>query len=120
MTKITERTELGQAKRDEIIRLRVEGVAIRRIAERCGVTPTTVQRTINTAMQTEYGGQDLNLIRHVEAQRLDKLEAVLWPQAMDGNADAADVLIRLQERRARLLGLDAQTQNGCNGQDSKE
>ena len=43
-----------------------------------------------------------------EALRLDRLQLALWPKAMDGDHHAVRELIRLMERRARMLGLDRQ------------
>ena len=48
-------------------------------------------------------------VRELEVQRLDELLLSIWPQARKGNHGAVDRVLRIMERRARLLGLDAPT-----------
>ena len=43
----------------------------------------------------------------LEAERLDKMQQALWAKAIKGDYGAVDRIIKLMERRARLLGLDA-------------
>jgi len=42
----------------------------------------------------------------LEALRLDQMQAALWQRATDGEVRAIDRILRIMERRARLLGLD--------------
>jgi cysteine synthase len=46
-------------------------------------------------------------LREVELQRLDRLLAVVGPMAESGDLQAVDRVLRIQERRAAYLGLDA-------------
>ena len=48
-------------------------------------------------------------LRSIEAQRLDRLFLVVWRQALQGDLAAVDRALRIQERRARLAGLDEAT-----------
>lgn len=43
----------------------------------------------------------------LELQRLDALQAALWNEAASGNVAAVDRVLRIMERRARLLNLDS-------------
>ena len=43
----------------------------------------------------------------LEAERLDKMQTALWAKAIRGDYGAVDRILRIMERRARLLGLDA-------------
>ena len=45
----------------------------------------------------------------LEAERLDKLLMSVWKQAVNGNFGAVDRVLKIMERRAKLLGLDAPT-----------
>jgi len=45
-------------------------------------------------------------IIELETQRLDAMLTVLWPQVAKGNQGAVDRVLRIMERRAKLLGLD--------------
>jgi hypothetical protein len=51
--------------------------------------------------------EDAGLIRDLEVQRLDALLVAVWPKAVKGDVAAVDRALRIAERRARLLGLDA-------------
>lgn len=46
-------------------------------------------------------------VRDLEVDRLDKLMVAVWKKALGGDLQAVDRVIRISERRARLLGLDA-------------
>lgn len=43
----------------------------------------------------------------LEVARLDAILRAIWPQAMEGKLKAVDRVLRIAERRAKLLGLDA-------------
>lgn len=45
-------------------------------------------------------------IRTLEADRLDRLQLAVWTKALRGDLPAVDRVLRVMERRARLLGLD--------------
>lgn len=46
-------------------------------------------------------------LRDLEVDRLDRLLTAVWPKALRGDLAAVDRVLRVAERRARLLGLDA-------------
>lgn len=48
-------------------------------------------------------------VRRLELERLDVLQDTLWPLAIGGNLAAIDRILRIAQRRAELLGLDAPT-----------
>lgn len=48
-------------------------------------------------------------LRELELQRLDTMMRAVWPQAIRGDLLAVDRVLKISDRRARLLGLDAPT-----------
>ena len=46
-------------------------------------------------------------LRALEVERLDRMLRGLWEDAADGDTDAVSAALRVQKRRAKLLGLDA-------------
>lgn len=48
-------------------------------------------------------------IKDVELQRLDRMQAAVWRKVLDGHEGAIDRVLRIMDRRAKLLGLDAPT-----------
>ena len=54
-------------------------------------------------------------LRVVEADRLDRMQVAHWAAAMRGDVPATAQVIKIMERRARLLGLDAPTATQVTG-----
>lgn len=48
-------------------------------------------------------------LRNTELDRLDRLQRAYWKDAVDGNVRSADFILRVIDKRAKLLGLDAPT-----------
>jgi len=46
-------------------------------------------------------------VRALELERCDRLQAAVWPAATQGDVAAVAAVLRIMERRARYLGLDA-------------
>lgn len=89
-----------------VLELRRMGMTWQRIAEQVGYADHTgayaaYKRAIKRTLQ-----QPADEIREQELDRIDRLQLALWPNAMKGNSQAVSTIIRLMERRARLLGLD--------------
>lgn len=50
--------------------------------------------------------EDASVVRDLELARLDDLQAGVWKRAVTGDADAVSTVLRVMERRTKLLGLD--------------
>jgi len=48
-------------------------------------------------------------IRNIETERLDIAQTAIWNGVLRGDIPAINTLLRIMERRARLLGLDSPT-----------
>jgi hypothetical protein len=46
-------------------------------------------------------------MRSLELMHLDALQDALWPSGIAGDQGAVDRILKIMERRARILGLDA-------------
>ena len=97
------------AAQDRMLRaleLRKEGMGYREIAAKVGYAgPAGAFQAVETALR-ETLREPADAVRQLEAERLDAMTAILWPLAAKGNLAAVDRLLRVMERRARLLGLD--------------
>lgn len=94
-------------RRQEAFALRRQGQSYETIAQHLGVAPKTVSIWVREAVQAipKEAADDL---RDMELARLD---AILSPQmrlALAGDGYATDRVLRIMERRARYLNLDAQ------------
>lgn len=63
-------------------------------------------RAVRRALQRTIQ-QPANELREIEVARLDALLLGLWPEARKGNVAKIDRVLRIMQRRADLLGLDA-------------
>jgi hypothetical protein len=52
-------------------------------------------------------GEEAAEIRKLEMERLDALTDAVWMTAMAGDTRAVETMLKLMERRSRLLGLDS-------------
>ena len=93
-------------KEIKVLELRRAGLTWQRIAEETGYADHTgayaaYKRAIKRTMQ-----QPADELREAELDRIDRLQLALWPKAMQGDNASVNTIVRLMERRARLLGLD--------------
>jgi hypothetical protein len=65
----------------------------------------TVQKALNDRVV-----DGVDQFRALELDRLDRLHEAMWPRAMAGDLAAASVILRIMDKRARLLGLYASAQ----------
>lgn len=100
-----ERAELS-AKAFE---LRKAGVSYNKIAKQLRVSAATVHKYIQTqikAYHEEAKAHHRSMVA-LELSRLDDMVLGIWSKARAGEYKAVDAMIKIMERRAKLLGLDA-------------
>ena len=93
-------------KEIKVLELRRAGLTWQRISEETGFADASgaylaYKRAIKRTMQ-----QPADELREQELDRIDRLQLALWPKAMKGDNASINTIVRLMERRARLLGLD--------------
>lgn len=96
-------------RRKEAIKLRVEGNTYAEIAEQLGVSEGTAYGDVK-AVITESRKEANELAAEtleVELRRLDTAAKLAIREIQVGNLQAIDRLVKTQERRAKLLGLDS-------------
>ena len=103
-------SELDALERQrQALELRKAGVPYATIAERLGYASTGgAHKAVASALKKTLA-EPADDLRRLEVERLDALLSALWRQAKEGNQGAVDRCIRIMERRAKLLGLDAPT-----------
>jgi predicted DNA-binding protein (UPF0251 family) len=88
------------------LRLRAEGATYDEIGRQLGVSRPMAARVVHRALDRVVREPANHLIA-LECTRLDLLTKAHMPKALAGSARAAEIVLRVMERRARLLGLDA-------------
>ncbi len=105
-------------KRRRCLELREAGYSYEEIAQEMGWSHRSpAQRYVQRALKATYQ-EPADAVRQLELRRLDRLAKGIWQQATGKPASgetpaeppslfAIDRLMKLMDRRARLLGLDA-------------
>lgn len=99
-----------QRLKGDIIDRRIRGETFDAIAAAVGLGSKQAVHALYTRALREI--QDdrattTEAARSFELERLDRIEAAAWVRVDNDDPRALDVLIRISDRRARLLGLDA-------------
>lgn len=93
-------------KEIKVLELRRAGLTFDVIASRVGYADASgsylaYKRAIKRTMQ-----QPADELRTQELDRLDRLQLAVWQKALEGDTKSILTIVRLMERRAKLLGLD--------------
>ena len=107
------RTIAARLRGQQAIKLRQAGATLEDIAKQLGFKGAagaykSVMRELSATSQDH--GEGTEAVRQLELQRLDQMQFPLWPQVLAGDVQATTTALRIQERRAALLGLDAPKQ----------
>jgi predicted DNA-binding protein (UPF0251 family) len=96
-------------RRIKSLRLRQRGLTYAQIGETLGVSSKTAYRDVKKELEKiqKTCAEEAELVREIELRRLDELWSVANVVALNGDLKAIDRCLRIQERRAKLLGLDA-------------
>lgn len=91
--------------------LRVEGKTYREIADELGCGTTTAFRYCQRVLARHRKETHEKAEQHIQLQlqRLDLLLRSALPAARSGDARSIDTILRIEERKAKLLGLDKPT-----------
>lgn len=89
--------------------LRKAGIGYQEIAAELGYAgPAGAYKAIQTALRKTIQ-EPADEVRSLELARLDSMLRAIWTRILDGNDYAIDRGLKIMERRAKMLGLDAPT-----------
>ncbi len=96
-------------RRIQALELRKAGASYRRIGEALGVAAVTAHNDVHRALADLIAAQNSSAKEYqaLELERLDAMLLAVWTDASHGHLGAVDRVLRISERRAKLLGLDA-------------
>jgi DNA-binding transcriptional MerR regulator len=103
----TERRLQVLAKQRQALELRQAGYSYDVIAEMLHYADRSGAHKAVTAGLKAALREPAQQLRTLEEERLDKLQTAVWARALAGDAKMVDRALRILERRAKLLGLDA-------------
>lgn len=96
-------------RRSRAVALRLAGADLQQIVDALGYSDkAAASKDITRALEAHLAEQRMGseLLRETELLRLDRIQRGLWPAAVNGDTKAADTVLRVIDRRVRLLGLD--------------
>lgn len=107
-------------RRVELLKLAAAGKNFQDIADELGYSSRQhaskdLCRVLELAKSEERFEADT--YRELEAARLDELQAAMWEQALAGDPRAVDTVLRISDRRSKLLGLDMPVKAEVSGPD---
>jgi len=110
-SQMSPRRAQAAVKQAEALKLRQAGASYEQIARQVGYQSAGgAWRALRKALERLHNRESAEEVRQLELSRLDRLILAVWKNAIDGNGDAIDRVLRIMKRRAELLGLDAPKQ----------
>lgn len=93
----------------QALQLRKNGVSYRLIGDQLSISHVQAQRDIKAALELSRKDvrQEAETYRALELERLDDMLFNINNQVRSGHLGAIDRALKIMERRAKLLGLDA-------------
>jgi hypothetical protein len=102
---------VAQKRQNEALELRAAGYTYDRIAEQLGFYDKAhAYRAVAEALKRAQPVEAAEELRSLTTHRYDRLLTAYWPRAIRGDEKAFDRVIVVEDRRAKLLGLNAPTQ----------
>src|SRR5688500_5306118 len=104
---------MAQAKwrRTRAVELAVQGLSYDAIAKEVGFSHRgSAHRAVIRAL-AEREVHAVDELRHIELERLEQLHQSYWSAAIEGDRDAASMILKITDRRIRLLGLEKESAN---------
>jgi hypothetical protein len=104
----------------QALELRKAGASYDQIARQLGYTAKgAAHKAVTRALKATMASMTLNAdeYRQLAADRLDAMLLGVWQAATRGDPQAISAVLRIEERRANMLGLDAPKRTEVTGQD---
>lgn len=121
MNRRTGEAESVKDKRAKALELRIAGGSYRAIARDMHCSQQSAFRYVQTALAEldQLTQARAERLRELEVARCDQLTLALWRRATQGDAKSVHAIVRVMDRRAKLLGLDAPIETRHAGADGE-
>lgn len=98
------------------IDLRLAGMTYREIGDALGVHHKTAEEYVDRVLSISGETvENREKVLALELQRLDRMQSRLWNRVLAGDHAADYLILKIQDRRARYLGLDAPQRTEVSG-----
>jgi len=88
----------------QALSLRASGATFRQIAAALGVSEPTAWRLVRQESES-FIRESAAEVLELELTRLDRMLMGIWPAAINGDLQAIDRALKIEDMRAKLLGL---------------
>lgn len=96
---------ISNFRRARAVELALSGHSYDRIAEQIGYSNRgTAWKVVQKALR-DREAEAVDVYRQVELARLDALQSACWDAACAGDRQAIETVLRIIEKRARLMGI---------------
>jgi hypothetical protein len=103
----SEETDLDFKQRDaRVFELRIQGHTFDQIAGEVGFSGPSGAWQAYQRIKSESIFESIDEARQLELMRLDEMQLAVWDRAINGDLPAAHCVLKIMDRRAKLLGLD--------------
>jgi hypothetical protein len=103
----SEESEAEMRRRDaRVYELRIQGNTFEQIASEVGYSGPSGAWQAHQRIKSEWIFESIDEARQLELMRLDELQVAVWDRAINGELPAAHCVLKIMDRRAKLLGLD--------------
>ena len=105
--KVVSSEEAEMKRRDaRVYELRIQGNTFEQIASEVGYSGPSGAWQAHQRIKSEWIFESIEEARQLELMRLDELQVAVWDRAINGDLPAAHCVLKIMDRRAKLLGLD--------------
>jgi hypothetical protein len=94
-------------KEAQVVSLRRQGMTWQEIASAVGYASPSGASDAYARASRRVVAEDVESLRLLESERLDYLHASHWEKALEGDIKSTEIILKVMDRRSRLLGLDA-------------
>jgi len=103
----SEVSDLDLKRRDaRVFELRIQGNTFDQIAGEVGYSGPSGAWQAYQRIKSEVIFESIDEARQLELMRLDEMQLAVWDRAINGELAAAHCVLKIMDRRAKLLGLD--------------
>lgn len=96
------------ADRRRVLQMKYLGYSDEVISHQLALSPQTVSELLALAAAAETDSIRASAVREAELTKLDELDEVYLPMALEGSMKAARFVLDIMRRRAALAGIDRQ------------
>ena len=111
------RAALARERRQKAFEMRKAGASYEQIGKALGISMQAAHKHVKKHLQqiAEKTDEDAREVLKLELARLDQMLLGLYQNAKSGKEGAVDRVLKIMERRAKLLGIDAPSRRELSG-----